>query len=110
MKSCSDFFDFHLFADDTNLFSKHKSLSFLQAIINDELTNVHSWLCANKLSLNAENSSFVVSYPPQRKIPSLDLTINGKIPWSNLSWKPQVDSIVKKLKGALEYYQSCDIM
>ena len=30
---CSDFFDFHLFADDTNLFSKHKGLSSLEAII-----------------------------------------------------------------------------
>ena len=122
--SCSDFFDFHLFADDTNLFSKHKSLSSLQAIINDELLNVNSRLCANKLSLNVEKSSFVVFHPPQRKIIlSFDLTINGNhlkrdfcikylgvLIDSNLSWKPQVDSIVKKLKGALEYYQSCDIM
>ena len=76
--SCSDFFDFHLFADDTNLFSKHKSLSSLEAIINVELINVNSWLCANKLSLNVEKSSFVVFHPPQRKIiPSFNLTING---------------------------------
>ena len=76
--SRSDFFDFHLFADDTNLFSKHKSLSSLEAIINDELINVNSWLCANKLSLNVEKSSFVVFHPPQRKIiPSFNLTING---------------------------------
>lgn len=45
-----------------------KSLSSLQAIINDELINVNSWLCANKLSLNVEKSSFVVFHPPQRKI------------------------------------------
>ena len=78
--SCSDFFDFHLFADDTNFFSKHKSLSSLEAIINDELINVNSWLCANKLSLNVEKPSFVVFHPPQRKIvPSFNLTINAII-------------------------------
>ena len=48
--SCSDFFDLHLFAHDTNLFSKHKSLSSLEAIINDELINANSWLRANNLS------------------------------------------------------------
>ena len=71
--SCSDFFDFHLFADDTNLFSKHRSFSSLQAIIHGELINVNCWLCANKLSLNVEKSSFVVFHP----IPNFDLTING---------------------------------
>ena len=72
--SCSDLFDFHLFADDTYLFSTHKSLSFLEAIINDKLINVNSCLCANKLSLNVEKSTFMVFHPPQRKIiPSLDL-------------------------------------
>lgn len=98
-----------------------KSLSSLQAIINDELINVNSWLGANKLSLNVEKSSFVVFHPPQRKIiPSFVLRKNGNhlkrdfcikylavLIDSNLSWKPQVDSI---LKEALEYYQSCYIM
>lgn len=55
-----------------------KVYPLLQAIINDELINVKSWLCAKKLSLNVEKSSFVVFHPPQRKIiPSFDLTING---------------------------------
>ena len=31
---CSNFFDFHLFADDTNLFCKHKNLTSLEASIN----------------------------------------------------------------------------
>lgn len=110
--SCSDFFDFHLFADDTNLFSKHKHLSSLQAIINGELISVNSWLCANKLSLNVEKSSFVIFHPPQRKIiPNFDFTINanhfcakylGVLIDFNLSWKTQVDSVVlKKIKRSI---------
>ena len=49
---CSDLFDFHLFADNANLFYRHKSLSVLEFDINNELNNIDTWLCANKLSLN----------------------------------------------------------
>jgi len=44
----------------TNLFSEHKSLSSLQAIINGELTSVNSWLWAFKISLNVKKSTLVV--------------------------------------------------
>ena len=47
----SELFDFHLFADDANLFYEDKSLQILQNRINSELINVHTWLRANKLSL-----------------------------------------------------------
>ena len=65
---CSRVFDFHLFADNNNLFCKHKSLTSLQASINNEISNVNSWLCANKLSLNIEKASFVIFHSPQRKV------------------------------------------
>ena len=44
----------------TNLFSEHKSLSSLQAIINGEFTSVNSWLWAFKISLNVKKSILVV--------------------------------------------------
>ena len=47
----SERFNFYLFADDANLFYEHKSLQTLQTRRNLELTNIHTWLCANKLSL-----------------------------------------------------------
>ena len=53
---CSDFFQFHLFADNANLFCEGKKLSTLIANINAELIKVHQWLRANKLSLNIEKS------------------------------------------------------
>ena len=46
--------DFHLFADDSNLFCAHKSLLGLETTVNNELQEVFSWLCANILSLNVE--------------------------------------------------------
>ena len=47
---CSNLLDFHLFADDANLFYKNKNISVLQPNFNEELNNVHIWPCANKLS------------------------------------------------------------
>ena len=40
--NCSKVFDFHLFADEPNLFYKHKNLTSLQASINDELSKANS--------------------------------------------------------------------
>jgi hypothetical protein len=62
--------NFHLFADDANIFYKHKILTALGITLNNELFNVHNWLCANKLSLNVEKSSFFVFSHPQQKFPA----------------------------------------
>ena len=112
---CSDIFDFHLFADYANLFYGHKNLSTMQSIINTELTNVHNWLCVNRLSLNIEKSNFVIFHPPQKTISyNLELIINDKhlnqencIKYlgifidSNLNWKSQIKSIIKKIKRSI---------
>ena len=58
--NCSELLDFHLFADDANLSSKHKDINILESEINSELANLHIWLSANKLSLNIEKSNFVI--------------------------------------------------
>ena len=42
--NCSDVLDLHFFADDSNLFFSHKNLSQLERHVNDELTQVYTWL------------------------------------------------------------------
>ena len=64
---CSSKLDFHLFADDSNLFYASKSLSGSESIINAELVHVKTWLLANKLSLNITKSNFVIFHPHQKK-------------------------------------------
>ena len=59
--------DFHLFADDSNLFYSHQNLQVLERNVNEQLSKVHEWLCANKLSLNIEKSNFVLFHPVQKK-------------------------------------------
>ena len=61
---CSDIIDFHLFADDSNLFYENKSIISLENQLNLQLVKVNNWLCANKLSLNINKSNFVIFHPP----------------------------------------------
>ena len=93
----------------------------------NERNNVHSWLCANKLSLNTDKSNFIIFHPPQKKIPpNFDLSIDdrklkqeycikylGIFIDSNLNWKSQVNHIITKkversvgVLSKLRYYVS----
>lgn len=126
----SKLLDFHLFADDSNLFFKHNNLSVLQSILNRELDNIHVWLCVNKLSLNVTKSNFVIFHPPQKKLLNeVKLIINGEelkryycikylgvLIDSHLNWKSQIECIAKKIKrtigilSKLRYYVHIDIL
>ena len=115
-QDCSELPDFHLFADDANLFFKHyKSINILESEINSELANVHIWLSANKLSLNIEKSNFVIFHPVQKRIPKqVILCINnqslteencirylGVYIDSNISWKSNINYNAKKIKRSI---------
>jgi hypothetical protein len=111
----SDYLDFHLFADDSNLFFAHKSLQSLELHLNEQLCKVDQWLCVNKLSLNVEKSNFVIFHPPQKKVNySISLLINnnilrqensikylGIIMDSNLNWKEHVHELCKKISRGI---------
>ena len=70
----SNQFNFFLFADDTNLLYFDKTLRSLEVTVNKELTSVCNWLIANKLSLNAKKSNFVIFRPYQKRM-NFDVTI-----------------------------------
>ena len=111
-KNCCNIFDFHIFADDTNLFVSNNSLLALESLINDNLVNISNWLVANKLSLNVDKTNFVVFHPPQKKSNyAISLFIEGKVIKqekyikylgvyidSHLNWKYQIQYISKKIK------------
>ena len=63
----SDKLNFHLFADDTNLFSD-KNPKTLEYIVNTEFAKVCDWLQANKLTMNYKKSNFVMFYPYQKNL------------------------------------------
>ena len=61
-------FNFHLFAEDTNLLSADKNLKSLKAIVNTELVKFSDWLHAKKLTLNTKKSNYVIFHPYQKRI------------------------------------------
>ena len=105
------FFDFHLFADDSNLFYIHSDLQYLQQNVNRELSEISLWLRANKLSLNLAKTHFVIFHPHQKKINnSLTIDIDGKpinqqksvkylgiLIDCHLNWKEQIQQISKNI-------------
>ena len=123
---CSCELDFHLFADDSNLFYAAKNLTVIESVINAELVKIKNWLSANKLSLNITKSNFVIFHPPQkRKTINVKLSINnqllkeeysiqylGVILDSHLNWKAHVAHVSKKIKrnigllSKIRYYVS----
>ena len=51
---------FYLFADDTSLLYADTNLKSLEKTVNSELIKVSDWLNANKLTLNAKKSNYVI--------------------------------------------------
>lgn len=58
--NCSSMLYFILFADDTNIFFASKSHSDLMKIVNEELLKLSDWFRANKLSLNAKKTNYII--------------------------------------------------
>ena len=67
-----------LFADDTNIFIKGKSINEMIEILNNEMTKVTEWMNVNRLSLNVQKTHYII-FKSQRKQISLDkiVKING---------------------------------
>ena len=96
-----------MYADDTNLFSTHKDITYLFQIVNQELGNINQWFISNKLSLNIKKTKYSFFHKPRQKenIPLLlrKLIINnyeiqqtesikfwGVLLDENLSWKKHI--------------------
>ena len=114
MSNSSTLLSFHLFADDSNLFYSNKSLLTLEATINNELLNVYSWLCANKLSLNIQKSNFIIFHTIQKKVHEVSIAINDKpikqdkqlkylgvMIDSHMNWKAHISYICNKIKRSI---------
>ena len=107
----SKYRSFILFADDTNIFFRHKDISTLINTVNNELCRVSSWFNSNKLTLHPDKTKFILFHPTRKKINLDDIHINiNGVPLSrventkflevimhqNLSWKPHINAIKEK--------------
>ena len=108
---------FYFFADDTNLLYADTNLKSLEKTDKRELLKVSDWLNANKLTLNAKKSNYVIFRSHQRKLnysvkiemidncTQIPTTLQcedhvkylGILLDSNLSWKFQINNVALKI-------------
>ena len=103
------------FADDTNLLCSNKSLKKLKIALNKDLAILYDWLCANRLSINAGKTEFIVFRPSRKRI-DLRITLKlhhtrlyesskikylGLILDNKLNWKAHITELSKKLGRAV---------
>ncbi|XP_057310296.1 uncharacterized protein LOC130648273 [Hydractinia symbiolongicarpus] len=87
----------HHFADDTNLLHFSDSLKQLAKQMNLDLKLLCHWLNANKISLNASKTEYIIFKHAHKPLNyDFRLLIND----SDLSWKTQINNTVAKLKRA----------
>ena len=104
------------FAEDTTIFLSDKDPEHLFHRANISLCAIFNWFRANKLSLNATKTQYMVIQPHNRKqnISAYNLKIDdvvltkansckflGIIIDESLSWKPQLSSINSKISRAI---------
>ena len=52
-----------LFADDTTIYSTSQNPTITQKNIENDMCALSDWFCANTLSLNAQQTKFMVFFP-----------------------------------------------
>ena len=85
------------FADDTTLYISDHNLISLFGKVNEEINKLYKWFCANKLSLNANKTKYIVIRPKHRRcdLDNMNVLIND-IPLNRIG-QNCVDTSVKFL-------------
>ena len=108
-----------LFADDTTLYITGDSIASLFKFMNEDLREISNWFKANKLSLNAKKTKFIVFTGKQRNLHGLILKIDDEIISEvectkflgvyidkQLKWEMHIKYVEKKLASALYVFNS----
>ena len=110
----SNVLDFILFADDTTITYSHKDINSNIGIVNNELSEVSNWFKANKLSVNATKTNYMILGTPHmtssKVSDDLNVVLNetilervkctkflGVLIDECLTWKNHIDCISKTI-------------
>ena len=109
---------FRIFADDTNVFFHFSNIDELLKTGKEIMTALNSWFSVNKMTLNAEKSTFTI-FKSCRKVIDLPDSIEfldheikrtshikflGLTLDENLSWNQHIDELCNKLKGLFHIF------
>ena len=106
-----------LYADDTALFYASKDTSEVQQVLQRDLSSVHSWLTANKLTLNVKKTKSMI-FRTKKRVHKVPTNLNIKIDdepleqadafkylgiWFDplLSWESHVNKTITKISQRL---------
>ena len=109
-----------MYADDTTLtstlenFGKISDVAGLERELNEEMSEIYSWLLSNKLTLNTAISKFMIFFKHPKVIPKLNLKIAGNAIEQvaefnflginidqNITWKPHVTKTAIKISRVI---------
>ena len=105
LHSVSPILNFILFADDTNIFYKHKDVECLTKNLNNELLKVSKWIKANKLQLNYEKTNVMLFNFPKTCVSEVKIYMNGNLIEHTSSTKFLGINIDKDLKWKTHVYE-----
>jgi len=107
----SNVLEFILFADDTTILFSHKNIESQIYFVNEQLKEVSNWFKANKLSVNASKTNYMLLGTPQMtSINHIDIILDntllervhhtkflGVIIDECLTWKEHIDCVSKTI-------------
>ena len=112
-----------IYADDTTISSSAYSIHTIEHNINTDLSNINNWCHINRISLNASKSTAML-FATRSRLDQIDLNdfspsidgspikvvsthkLLGLTLDSNLSFKPHVSQLVKKLNTSLYFLRT----
>ena len=116
MANASSILHFILFADDTNLFCSNLNFHDLVCTVNQELSKLCEWFCANKLSLNVKKTNYIIFGNKILPVGHEDMNICldgmqiSRVEWTKflgvhidekLNWQKHVTHVSKKISAGI---------
>jgi len=124
LPGCFRHCEVNMYADDTAFYFAHQNVDEVSDALNQDLSNVYKWLCANKLSLHVGKTSslLICNHQKRRFLPTTELSVNlnetqitqndqlsylGVDIDCNMNFNSQIDTLVKKVNKAIGILKYC---
>lgn len=102
--------NYNIYADDTNLIAKAKTMKDLEEVLNKDLKTLCNWLDYNELNINAKKTSYIIFKSKNKRYDNITLKVKDKIIErvdnvkylgmiidENLKWDKHVKKMKKKI-------------